>query len=173
MKRRTLLKVGAGGALVLGLAAGSLALLTPGRRQGLLTPAGRALFAALTEAVLGDMLPADPPSRARAIAGQLSRVQDTIAGLPPAMQAEVDELITLAGSAAGRVVLVGLLPDWPKASPAEVVDALQGMRRSSLAVRQQAYHALRDMTNAAYFADPSAWPGIGYPGPRPVLAAGG
>ncbi len=173
MQRRTLLKVGATGALLLGLAAGTVALLAPGRRDGVLTPAGRALFAALSDAVLGDMLPAESSARARAIQAQLTRVQDTIAGLPPAMQAEVDELITLVASAPGRIALMGLTKDWSTASPAEVAAALQGMRQSSLALRQQAYHALRDMSNAAYFADPAAWPGIGYPGPRPVPTPSG
>lgn len=171
MQRRTLLKVGAASALLLAAAGGTLALLTPGRRAGVLTPAGRALFASLTDTVLGDMLPPEPAARAHAIDAQLSRVQDTIAGLPPAMQAEVDELITIVASAPGRVALVGLLTAWPQATRTQVTDALQGMRHSSLALRQQAYHALRDMTNAAYFADPAAWPGIGYPGPRPVTAA--
>ena len=40
------------------------------------------------------------------------------------------------------------------------------MRESSLALRQQAFHALRDITNASYFADRSTWAAIGYPGPR-------
>ena len=33
---------------------------------------------------------------------------------------------------------------------------------------QQAYQALRDLTNAAWFADPEAWSAIGYPGPQAV-----
>jgi hypothetical protein len=40
------------------------------------------------------------------------------------------------------------------------------MRVSSLALKQQAYQALRDLTNAAYYADPSAWNVLGYPGPK-------
>ena len=42
------------------------------------------------------------------------------------------------------------------------------MRTSRIGLRQQAYHALRDLTNAAYFADPQTWPLMGYPGPRAV-----
>jgi ribonuclease HII len=55
-----------------------------------------------------------------------------------------------------------------EASVDEVQQSLQGMRLSSLAVRQQVYHALRDITNGAYFSDPAAWPAIGYPGPRDI-----
>ena len=82
------------------------------------------------------------------------------------MQAEVDELIAIVSSAAGRLALIGLSTDWQQARPEQVATALQGMRSSTLAVRQQAFHALRDMTNASWFADPSTWPSIGYPGPR-------
>jgi hypothetical protein len=42
------------------------------------------------------------------------------------------------------------------------------MRDSSLALRQQAYHALRDLTNGGYFADAAPWAVMGYPGQRPV-----
>ena len=51
---------------------------------------------------------------------------------------------------------------------ADVQRSLQDMRTSSLALRQQSYHALRDLTNAAFYADPSAWPLLGYSGPREV-----
>jgi hypothetical protein len=42
------------------------------------------------------------------------------------------------------------------------------MRLSSLALKQQGYHALRDLTNAAYFSDPTAWQRMGYPGPSDI-----
>jgi hypothetical protein len=37
-----------------------------------------------------------------------------------------------------------------------------------MALRQQVFHALRDLTNAAYFADASTWAAIGYPGQQAV-----
>ena len=40
--------------------------------------------------------------------------------------------------------------------------------RVALALRQQAYHALRELTNAAYYADASAWRTLGYPGPSNI-----
>jgi hypothetical protein len=45
------------------------------------------------------------------------------------------------------------------------------MRRSSLILRRQAYHALRDLTQGAYFADASTWATLGYPGPNPIPSA--
>ncbi len=166
MKRRTLLTVGIATGTLLALAGGTLALLQPGRRDGLLTDSGRAMFTAVAQAVLASTLPAEPEARAKALEGHLARVQGTIAGMPPAMQAELDELVTIVGSAPGRLVLVGLRSDWSSASMADITAALQGMRESSLAVRQQAFHALRDITNASYFADASTWQAVGYPGQR-------
>jgi hypothetical protein len=57
---------------------------------------------------------------------------------------------------------------WGSASVAQLQAALQGMRTSSLAPKQQAYHALRDLTHAAYFADAGTWALLGYPGPSAI-----
>ena len=168
MKRRTLLVVGVGAGTLLALAGGTLALLRPGLQGGRLSPAGREVFAAVAQAVLDTLLPADAAARAQAIHAHLGRLDDTIAGLPPALQAEVGELATLLASAPGRLALTGLTTDWPQASPADVQAMLQRLRTSSLAVRQQLYHALRNLTNGAWFADASTWAAIGYPGPRPI-----
>ena len=118
--------------------------------------------------VLATLLPAEAAARSAAIAAYLPRVEAAIEGLPPALQAEVDELLTIAGSAPGRLALVGLRTAWAEASAAEVQAALAGMRDSSLALRQQAFHALRDLTSASYFSDAAPWAVIGYPGPRSV-----
>lgn len=166
MQRRTLLTVGAGAGVLLALVGGTLALVTPGRKAGALSAPARAMFTALAKTVLGNMLPADAAAQSKAIEGHVARVQATLAGLPPTMQAEADELITIVSSTPGRLALVGLGTDWSSATAADIEAALQSMRSSSVALRQQAYHALRDMTNASYFADASTWPAIGYPGPR-------
>lgn len=167
MKRRTVLSVGVAAGTLLALAGGTIALLAPGRRDGKLTDAGRAMFAAVAKAVLGDLLASEPGALAQAIDAHLLRVQDTIAGMPPAVQAEIDELVTIVASAPGRLALVGLGSGWQTASVADVTAALQSMRSSSLALRQQAFHALRDLTNGSYFAAPSTWAAIGYPGAPP------
>ena len=166
MQRRTLLTLGIVTGALLAVAGGTVALLSPGRRDGKLTAAGRAMFAAVARAVLGPLLPQDPQAQAQVLQAHLDRVQVTIAGMPPAMQSELDELVTIVASAPGRLALVGLNTGWRTATESQVTAALQGMRESPLALRQQAFHALRDITNASYFADPTTWAAIGYPGPR-------
>lgn len=168
MQRRSLLKLGAGAGLVLAAAGGGFALLRPAWQQEQLTPAGQALFRAVASAVLDGLLPSDPDARALALDGQLRDLNTTLAGLPPGLQAEVAQLGAVLCSPPGRMALAGLTEDWADASPASVAGALQRMRLSRLALRQQAYHALRDLSNAAWFAQPGHWASVGYPGPRQI-----
>lgn len=165
LRRRTLLTVGITAGMLLALAGGTLAWLRPGlATDGALAPAGRDVFGAVARAVLSGLLP-PPPAQEAALAALLDRLDATLQGLPPALQAEVGEMLTLLASPPGRLLLTGLRSDWPDASAGEVTETLHALRRSSLAVRQQLYRALRDLVNAAWFADPSAWSPIGYPGP--------
>lgn len=166
MQRRRLLQVGAVSALLLGAARSGLALWRPGLQQGQLTAAGREVMAAIALAVLGPLLPTDAAARASAVQAHLTRLEATIAGLPPALQAEVGQLLSLLATPPARLVLTGLTHEWRDAPVSAVRAMLQALRGSSLALRQQVYHALRDLSNAAYFADAAAWPAIGYPGPR-------
>lgn len=166
MQRRSLLQLGAAGALAFAAAGAGLAWWRPGWAGGRLTDDGRALFAALSRAVLGPLL----PPAADVLQAQLDRIQATIAGLPPALQQELATLLALLCAPPTRLALTGLRTDWPAASPPELQAMLEGLRQSPRALRRQVYHALRDLVNAAWFADPSAWQAIGYPGPRPLAA---
>ncbi|MES2361306.1 MAG: hypothetical protein V4646_05850 [Pseudomonadota bacterium] len=165
MQRRTLLTLGLASTAVLFVAGGAAALLEPGLRRGALSPLGREVFTAVGLAVLDKTLPAEPGAREIALNGLLSRVDVLATALPPHAQHELSQLLSLLGSAAGRRTLAGLGTPWAEASVAEVQQALQGMRLSSLALRQQAYAALHDITAGAYFSDPASWLLLGYPGP--------
>mgnify|MGYP001421988560 CR=1 FL=1 len=166
MKRRTLLQLGIGGAVILTVAGGATALLRPGLVDGKLSPGGRDVFRAVGRAVLDGSLPAVPEAAAAELDAQLTRLNDTIAGFPAHTRDEISTLLSLLASAPGRIALAGLATPWPDASVAQIQQALQDMRTSSLSLRMQAYHALRDLTNAAYYADPASWAQLGYPGPR-------
>jgi hypothetical protein len=168
MQRRRLLQLGLGGAVALALVGGGVALTRPGLIDGRLSPRSRDIFAALARGLLDGALPVEPLARRQALAAHLDRVDATIGGLPAHAQRELSMLLALLGSAPGRIALAGLHADWPEASVASLQSALQGMRVSSIAAREQAYLALHDLTNGAYFSDPSTWPLLGYPGPNPV-----
>lgn len=57
---------------------------------------------------------------------------------------------------------MGLNTEWSQASNAEVSAWLQSMRLSGLDLKAQAYHALHDLTLAAWFSDKATWKAIGY-----------
>ena len=168
MQRRTLLKLGLTSAAVLAVAGGAAALLEPGLEGGALSSAGREVFAAIGLAVLDKSLPAEDGARQIALNGLLSRVDALVQALPPHAQSELSQLLALLASAAGRRTLAGLSQSWPEASVADLQQALQDMRLSTLALRQQAYAALHDITAGAYFSDEARWPLLGYPGPLKI-----
>ncbi|MDM4766269.1 hypothetical protein [Pelomonas sp. SE-A7] len=169
MQRRGLLKLGLGAAVVLGLAGtGAALLLKPGLVDGgrKLSPAGRAVFAAVARAVFdGGLMKAEDTARLNAF---LDRVDASIAGLPDAVRAELSQLLSLLDTSAGRYALIGLKTDWAKASTAELAEVLEALRLSGSQTRQQVYHALRDLSSVAFFTDPANWSLAGYPGPREI-----
>lgn len=168
MKRRTFFKLGIGVAAVLGVGGASTALWQPGLQDGALTSAGRAVFRATARAVLDGSLPAAPAACDAALSAHLTRLDSMLHGFPLALQDEVSRFVSVLALPPGRRWLAGLRRDWPQASVDELQAALQAMRLSSVELRQQTYHALRDLTNAAFYADAATWPLMGYPGPLPV-----
>jgi len=168
MQRRTLLKLGAASAAVLLVAGGTAALLQPGLAGGALSASGREVFSAVGRAVLDKTLPADEGARQIALNGLLGRIDVLVQSLPPHAQAELSQLLALLASAAGRRALAGLNQPWQEASVTDIQQSLQDMRLSRLALRQQAYAALHDITAGAYFSDPASWALLGYPGPMKI-----
>ena len=162
------MKLGIGAAAVLAIAGGGLALLRPGWSGGRLSADANVVMRAVARAVLDGNLPADAMAREAALHGHLQRLSATIAGFPAATQDELSQLLALLASPPGRMLLAGLQAPWAEATIEQLSASLQDMRTSSIALRQQAFHALRDLTNAAYFADPGTWPMLGYPGPTAI-----
>jgi len=165
MKRRTFIGLGVAAGVVVAAGGTLLAYWQPGWANGRLTPRGRALFGAVAQAVLAELLPAAAAERAAALQAHLDRLEGSVAGMHPATRKEIEQLTTLLAHPAARRAIVGLRPDWADAGVAEVQAALGALRQSDQAMKQQLYHALRDLTNAAWFSDRATWAAIGYPGP--------
>ena len=150
---------------MLALAGGSAALLSPGLTRAKLTSSGREIFAAVARGALEGALPQDAGARASSIAGLVDRIDALIATLPPHVQDELAQLLSLLASAPGRIAFADLRPTWSAATAAQVQASLHSMRTSSIALRQQAFLALPEIVGAAYFSEPSTWSLLGYPGP--------
>lgn len=164
LPRRRFLRLGVAGALVFAVAGGAAWLWRPGVSEGRLTHSGRAVLGAVATAVLEGSLPPGASNLAR----HLDRVGQVIAGFPKGTQNELAQLLGLLSMAASRLWLTGLAVDWSRASAPQVEAALRRMRSSDNNLHQQAYHALRDLTNAAFYAQPEHWTLMNYPGPTPV-----
>lgn len=160
--------MGAATSALLALAGGAWMLIKPARVDGRLSEPARQFHAAIARAVLGTWLPFEAPAREQALQDQLTRLEQAIAGMPPAVQAEVDELSMLGASAPGRMALLGMAKPWPDASDAELLAMMQTLRDSSLSLRQQVFQALRELTLAAWLAEPRHWAAVGYAGQLPV-----
>jgi hypothetical protein len=168
VERRTLLRVGAGAAVVLAVAGGGIAYWRPGVSKGRLSDSGRRIFRTVGNALLDGSLPAEAAARETALTQWLQRLDDTIAALPKALRDELAQLLALLNTTPGRRWLTGLGDDWSSASVPQIQAALQLMRVAPSQVRQQAYHALHELASASYFAAPSTWRLMGYPGPTDI-----
>lgn len=168
MQRRSLLKLGAASTALMAIAGGTLALVQPGLERGALTTAGREIFHAVAQCVLDKTLPDEFAARQLAMSALLGRIDALIGALPDHAQAELSQLLSILATGAGRRALAGLATPWTNASVSDVQTALQAMRLSDFAVRQQAYGAMHDITAGAYFSAPGTWGLLGYPGPLAI-----
>jgi hypothetical protein len=168
MQRRTLFRVGIASAATLVVVGGGWALWQPGFRAGQLGQGARQVFLAVGQAVLEGLLPPPGVQRKVVLDEWLARLEATIAGLAPATRAELSQLLGLLSLRPGRQWLAGLQPAWAEATVEQVSQALLEMRDASSPLRQQAYHALRDLSMAAYFSSRQAWAQLGYPGPSDI-----
>jgi hypothetical protein len=123
-----------------------------------------AILAAVVPVILSGALPTGS-DRETAIAETLHGVARAIAGLAPSAQRELGELFSLLGFAPARVLLAGVRSPWNEASPETVAAFLERWRTSRFELQRSAYDALHQLTLSAWYANPRAWPAIGYPGP--------
>ena len=168
MHRRSLLKLGVVSAAVLAAVGVPLSMMRPGLEGAKLSRGAREVFAAVGAAVLQGSLPEAAGARQAALAALLDRIDGLVANLPPHAQDELSQLLAILGTGAGRRGLAGLDAAWAESSAAQVQTALNGMRTSAFALKQQAYQALHDIVGGAYFAEGSTWGVMGYPGPLAI-----
>lgn len=131
----------------------------------------RAVIDAIVPAMLAGALPQEHAARRAAIPAATERVNQAILGLPLATQKEIQDLFALLALGPVRRLLAGVPGSWSSASTDQVAAFLQGWRGHRIATLQTAYHALHDLVLGAWYADPSAWTAIGYPGPLKELSA--
>lgn len=163
MTRRTLLVTGAAGACALALSGCAAGPQTPARGMAFLTEADLPLARALTLGIVGDAVQADA-QRADAVAG----FDAAISGLPPAVRAEVRQLLNLLQAPIVRPALTGIWGDWQNASPQSVTSFLARWRASNMTLLRSGYAALHALVSGGWYGQPQSWSATGYPGPPPI-----
>jgi hypothetical protein len=170
--RRTFLKVGALAALTLAAGGGIYRATHPAGplQRFVLDGEAKAAIDAIIPAMLAGALPTEAAPRAAAISATTGRVHQAILGLPLNAQKEVQDLFGLLALGPVRRALTGVSGPWTGASEAQVGAFLQEWRFHRIGMLQTAYHALHDLIIGSWYADPSSWSAIGYPGPMKELA---
>ena len=167
LTRRQFLKVGiASGAVLAG--AGWLHLRrgsAPAKGLQWLDERGRAIVGALAPVVLDGALPA------QALEEVVAAFDRAVAGLSPAVQEEIRQLLALLGIAAGRFIVAGVRSAWHEATPEEVAAFLRRWQSSRFDLLRAGYQALTQLLVAAWYGNAASWERIGYPGP-PALGKG-
>jgi hypothetical protein len=114
------------------------------------------------------MLDGALPDRGEALDAAVNGVEVAIAGLPSAVQGEVQQLFGLLEFPLTRRVVAGVGP-WSSASDSEIAAFLQRWRTSNAQLLRSGYAALHQLVMAGWYGNNAAWPQIGYPGP-PTIA---
>ncbi|HEX8806019.1 MAG TPA: hypothetical protein VF741_03675 [Candidatus Aquilonibacter sp.] len=118
------------------------------------------MLRAIARVMLDGALPNDGESLDAAVRG----IEVAIAGLPDAVQGEVQQLFGLLEFPLTRRIVAGVAP-WDRASESEVAAFLQRWRTSNALLLRSGYAALHQLVMAGWYGNDEAWPRIGYPGP--------
>ena len=148
LTRRAWLQTGAGGAVLLALG---------GCAGG---GSHREILRAIAREMLAGALPDTPEALESAVRG----VEVAIAGLPPAVQGEIEQLFGLLEFPLTRRVLAGIGP-WRHASDSDIARFLQRWRVSNASLLRSGYAALHQLIMAGWYGNEEAWPRMHYPGP--------
>ena len=172
LSRRSLLKLGAAGSVVLGTTSLVAGLAGCGKREQaiaegyvFLRDADVVLFRALIPVVLGEVLPAGADKRAPLMAETLLRIDGGCAMLAPTPQAELMKLFDLLHMRVTRWLTTGIGAPWDQAEAAEIDAFLERWRGSSISAFNAGYGVLTRVVEGSYYAIRATWLQAGYPGP--------
>jgi hypothetical protein len=164
--RRRLIFTGAAGIAALALA--RVLQPDPARDATIargLSADGKTIMGALVPALLDGALPARAPERQAAVAETVDAISAAVAGLPPLTRDELHALFALLAFAPLRIAVAGVDAAWDRAELDDARAFVERLRKSRIPQKRAAYDALHQLTLAAWYASPHAWPAIGYAGP--------
>jgi hypothetical protein len=167
VKRRSFLKRGLLGGLLLSTAGGLGLALFPSRidkkptRKLLVLDERRFAVLAAVAARTVRAEGADPVEIAHL-------VDQSFSMRGPEMQKDFVQALTLLENALAGFLFDGRGKPFTRLTPEAQDAVLMNWRDSRLAVRRGGYKVLSSLTRAAYYAQPSSWAGVNYPGPPTI-----
>lgn len=166
LSRRTVIRYGLGGAVV--LAAGGVGLSlqrtvarSPARPLRALDETSFSVLAAVADRIS----PARGDFRSASDLLVAEKVDDLLATVDPAVVEEVTQVLHLLENGLAGLVFDGRPRAFSALDPSEQDRALAAWKGSRWSLRRTAYRALHGLCAAAYYASPEAYPAVGYPGP--------
>ncbi|HET7731293.1 MAG TPA: hypothetical protein VFK48_14785 [Usitatibacter sp.] len=166
--RRTFLQVGLAGTALLALAGACEKARPAAGSLRFLDADSAALLAAVVPVVLAGALPADEAPRRAAVREVVEAFDRAVAGLAPAVQDEIDELLGTLRFRPARLLVGGPWAPLHESPPERIAALLDAWRGSGFDLLRAGYQALTQLVFAAWYDNPSAWPAIGYPGPPAI-----
>lgn len=173
--RRSFLKVGASGTVLLGMAGLSASLsgcsgaVQAEQGYGFLREADVVLLRALMPALLAGSLPADAAERSDRLDATLLRFDATCLRLEPPAQRVLQQLFDLLNGSLTRRLTTGITTPWSEVSEADAEAFLQRWRTSSVSLFNAGYKGLVKLVSVSHFGLPDTWKQAGYPGPLAVM----
>jgi len=174
LSRRTLLKYGLGGTLLLaaggaGVAFQQTRLRTPATELQVLDQRTYSILAAVADRITpaGDGFPSAAELQVA------EKVDALLATLHPAVGEEIRQALLLLENALAGLVLDGRSRPFTRLPPDAQDETLRAWQNSRLTVRRTAFTALHGLCAAAYYASPAIYRLVGYPGPPDFRGAAG
>ena len=171
LDRRSFLKLGLGGAALLGAAGLTASLSGCGGAQK--PPASGYYFLREDDvALFGALIPVVHAGAALTpviVSEALHRVDGAMLYLQPPGQREMRKLLDLLHTPLLRRLATGVRTSWPQATPAEVDAFLARWRHSGTGLFNAGYAALVKFVSVAYYAQTASQQVSGYPGPLPIM----
>lgn len=167
--RRGFVKKGFFGGLLLALGGGAFVALREGKLEPLPEGGLKMLSAreyAVVVAAARRLLPQTPPwptPDTLRVAGRIDGVVFPL--LDETARLELRQLLAVLENGLSGLLLVGRPTPFTLMPPEAQDEILAGWQHSRLLLRRSGYTALRALIVGAYFANPAAWPSMGYPGP--------
>jgi hypothetical protein len=172
LNRRTLLKYGTGGAIL--LAAGSLSLalqptkmVEPLQELKCLSKQEYSILFSIADTIL----PENGPFPAASTFQIAHKVDAVLFRSHPGIQTEIKQLLALIENAAVATLFDGHIRPFTHAPAKTQFEILESWRTSRLSIRRTGFKAISGLCNGAYYALPESYSLVGYEGPPPHLLA--